>query len=274
MVTGSARAAVSYLRRIQLSCYARQLSTDCTKCQIVRRRLERSGETMSSEQIADKRVHLYTPVHKGQRRTLSGLSSAAGTLDLDDPKAVERLHGDMVSFREEIHLHASNEEKFIHPLLSARIPGIARPFEKDHVVLHRMLDELVGHSERMRTEQLDRPSRESMALEFYRALNRFSSFNLAHVDREQEGNQVTLWAHYSDEVLAAAFGRILAAQTPPEMMMNLGHMLPAMNPAERIGLLGMAKAGMPPAAFNAAAELAGRVLSPADWADVRKKLGI
>jgi len=274
MVTGSARAAVSYLRRIQLSCYARQLSTNCTKCQIVRRRLERSGETMSSEQIADKRVHLYTPVNKGQRRTLSGLSSAAGTLDLEDPKAVERLHGDMVSFREEIHLHASNEEKFIHPLLSARIPGMARPFEKDHVVLHRMLDELVGHSERMRTEQLDRPSRESMALEFYRALNRFSSFYLAHVDREQEGKQVTLWAHYSDEVLAAAFGRILAAQTPPEMMMNLGHMLPAMNPAERIGLLGMAKAGMPPAAFNAAAELAGRVLSPADWADVRKKLGI
>jgi len=151
---------------------------------------------------------------------------------------------------------------------------MTRPFEEDHVVLHRMLDELVGHSERLRTGNLDRPSREAMALELYRALNRFISFYLAHIDREEEGNQVTLWAHYPDEALAAAFGRILAAQTPAEMMTNLGHMLPAMNPDERAGLLGMAKAKLPPPALAAVAELASRVLAPGDWAAVRKQLGI
>jgi len=229
---------------------------------------------VTDEQAADQRVHLYTSVHKGQRGNLSGLSMEAGALDLNDRAAVDNLHGELVSLRAELHLHASLEEKYIHPLLAGRILGAMRPFEEDHVVLHRLLDELVGHFERLRSDPLDRASSEAMVLEFYRALNRLISFYLAHIDREEESNQVALWAHYSDEALAATFGQILAAQTPSELMLNLGHMLPAMNPGERAGLLGMAKAKMPPPAFNAVTELAGRVLSPGDWSALRAQLRI
>ncbi len=235
---------------------------------------KKGGGMMAQERKAQTRVHLYTPVHKGQRRNLSAISLAAGALDLDDREAVDGLHGAVVSLRDEMRVHASLEEKFIHPMLSGRIPGAARSLEEDHASMHRQLDELHGHFERVRSEPQDRASRQAMVLEFYRAMNRFISFYLAHIDKEEESVQVTLWAHYSDEVLSAAYGRMIAALKPAELMLNLGHMLPAMDPAEREAILGMAKAAMPPAAFAAVTELAGKVLAPGDMAALRERLGI
>jgi hypothetical protein len=70
-------------------------------------------------------------------------------------------------------------------------------------------------------------------------------------------------------------GRILSG-LPPELMMGfMNMMIPAMNPDERVGLLGMMKQGAPPEAFNAVLQVAARPnLSAADFQDLTQRLGV
>ncbi len=71
-------------------------------------------------------VNLYTDPHKGQRLRFSMISKAAGSLNLQDENAMTELENELLAFREHMFLHEGHEEKFIHPLLSERVPGGAK----------------------------------------------------------------------------------------------------------------------------------------------------
>jgi hypothetical protein len=217
-------------------------------------------------------VDLYTSVHKGQRVRFSIISKAAGSLNVNDPNALTMLEGELASFQEHMHLHAGLEEKFVHPLLSERVPGGANRLNEDHRIMHRQFDELLSCFGELKKSPGDFEKREALSLEFYLAWNRFLSFYFNHIDYEEEYVMPTLWKLCTSEELANTFRKVLADQTPKELMDSLGMMLPAMSSTERVMLLNQGRATMPPEAFQAVLKLAERVLTPEDWASLKTAL--
>ncbi len=217
-------------------------------------------------------VDLYSGAHKGQRARFFMISKAAGTLNLNDPNALTALEDELVSFRDNMFLHANIEEKFIHPLLSERVPGGADRLNEDHRIMHRQFDELVACFGEMKQKQADFEKREELSLEFYLAWNRFTSFYFNHIDYEEEYVMPALWKLCTPSELGDVFRKALAGQTPKELMENLGMMLPAMNPTERAILFNQGRATMPPEAFQAVLKLAEHVLTPEDWALLKTTL--
>jgi len=76
--------------------------------------------------MTNAHVDLYSSIHKGQRTRFFKIAMTAGTIDYNDRNALEKFHEELRAFKEEMRVHASLEEKFIHPLLSNRVPGGAR----------------------------------------------------------------------------------------------------------------------------------------------------
>jgi hemerythrin-like domain-containing protein len=219
-----------------------------------------------------KQVDLYTGVHKGQRLIFSKISRAAGTLNINDPNAMNSLETELGSFREHMYQHARLEEKFIHPLLSDRVPGGADRLEEDHRIMHKQFDNLVACFGELKKKPADFERREELSLEFYRAWSRFISFYLDHIDFEEDHVMPLLWGLCTENELVERFRQIVADQTPKELMANLGLMLPALNPAERLMILKMGQATMPTEAFQAALEVAENVLSLEDWNSLKTML--
>jgi hemerythrin-like domain-containing protein len=219
-------------------------------------------------------VDLYSSVHKGQRRIFFKISSEAGTIDYADEEAVEKFYGELQAFREHMTLHAKLEEKFIHPLLSERVPGGARRLEEEHRIMHQQFNDLVAHLESAKAKPVNFEKRRELALEFYRAWNRFVAFYFAHINHEEEDIQPALWRLCTNEELANAFKLIMANQTPKELMDNLEMMLPAMSLNERVMLLNQGRANMPPEAFQGALRVAENALSSEDWTVLKSKLAI
>jgi len=147
-------------------------------------------------------LDLYVGIHKGQRGRIFAIAMKAGTIDCTDQNSLDRLYDELTAFREHMRLHASLEEKFIHPLLSERVPGGARKLEKDHRVMHQKLDDIVAQFEGVRARSAESEMRRELVLEFYRAWNRFISFYFMHINEEEENVQPTLWKICADKELA------------------------------------------------------------------------
>ena len=132
------------------------------------------------------KVDLYSGVQKGQRVRFSTMSKAAGTLNIKDQNAPTAPENEIISFREHMFHHANHEEKFIHPLLSERIPGGANKLNEDYQITHRQFDELLACFEELKKTPMDFEKREDLSQEFYLAWNRFMAFYLGHIDHEEE----------------------------------------------------------------------------------------
>jgi len=195
------------------------------------------------------------------------ISKASGTLDANDQNALTAFEGELASFRDNMYLHANIEEKFIHPLLSERVPGGADRLNEDHRIMHRQFDELVACF-----GEIKKKPREELSLEFYLAWNRFMAFYLNHIDHEEEYVMPSLWKLCSSDELGNVFKKAMAGQTPRELMENLGMMLPAMSFKERVMILNQGQATLPPEAFQAALKLAERVLTTEEWASLKTVL--
>jgi hypothetical protein len=222
----------------------------------------------------ENQIDLYTGIHKGQRVRFFTISKEAGSIDCADQKAMDRLQEELESFREHMRLHAALEEKFIHPLLSERVPGGSRKLEEDHRIMHQQLDDLVAHFKGVKAKSSDFEKQQELVLEFYRAWNRFTAFYFMHIDYEEEYVQPSLWKLCTSMELEETFRLILADQTPKELMGNLELILPAISMGERISLLNEGRANMPPEAFQAVLKLAEHVLNTADWIALKSKLMI
>ncbi len=210
--------------------------------------------------------------HKGQRLMFSTISTAAGTLDLGNQEALTSLENDIVAFREHMFLHASHEERFIHPLLSERIPGGANKLNEDHKDMHRQFDEIVGCFGEMKKKPLDFEKLQEVAQELYLAWNRFMAFYLTHINYEEEHAMPELRKLCTYDELASVRGKILGGQDPKSMMYSLAMILPALSPTERFIVLSQGLKTAPPEMFQGALKIAEHVLSSEDWLSLKRML--
>ncbi len=217
-------------------------------------------------------IDLYRDVHKGQRRRFFDILTQAGTLDYTDPKALDALYNELYSFREHMRLHASLEERFIHTILTQRIPGGARRLEEDHRIIHQEFDELITHIEGARTRTSDVEERAELALEFYRAWSRFITLYFLHINREEEQIMPSLWKLCTVKELAETHKLMINDQKKQELFEDFRMILPAANPQERVEILGMLEVLTSPDVYREFLQLAERLFEPKDWANLKTEL--
>ncbi len=196
------------------------------------------------------------------------ISELAGRTDPNVPGGLEVLRSRIAAFREELRNHAQMEGSFIHPTLAQRVPGGARVLEEEHGVMNRHLDDIMAMADLL--VQGSPPATESKALaqELYLAWNRFVAFYLMHIDTEEERVQPELWRLCSDAEVRAMLGKILGAESPEQLALDVAMMLPAMTRSERVELVG-SMANPPPEVVRMLNDISRRALSPDDYADLK-----
>jgi hypothetical protein len=111
-----------------------------------------------------------------------------------------------------------------------------------------------------------------MALEFYRAWNRFIAFYLTHINMEEEQIQPLLWELCTDVELSTIFKKFLAEQKPNELMENIKIMIPALNITELVYFVEQGRANAPPERVQAVLNLAEQLLNPEEWKLLNERL--
>jgi hypothetical protein len=209
-----------------------------------------------------QRFDMYSLVHKGQRKKLFELTIAAGQLATEDAATHDALAADVDATLAAIADHAEAEEAFFGPIYRDAAPATGARLAADH-------DALDGEMARVRAAAATALEARSPAtgLALHRALARFTSTYLAHVDAEEE-SLVELWAAVDDATLARAQGALVASHPPSSVRFNLRNMLPAASPAERVAFLASLRRNMPPAAFAGVRELVGELVPASEWSRV------
>jgi hypothetical protein len=229
---------------------------------------------MSESKPVNKPLNMYAGIHKGQRSALFQLSMRAGALDHRNKADFKAFRNDLAAMRDEIKEHIKHEETFVHPLLRERVPGAALDLEDDHRDTERMLDELVNHFDGILGKSIEFDRLFELCLEFYRALNRFITHYLVHINKEEEYIQPALWFVCTRDENWTAVSRILASLSPQEAMQELSLIIPADNVDGITELYLVAKDSIPPEGYKAACDLAKHLLSPPIWNSLKSRLGV
>jgi hypothetical protein len=209
------------------------------------------------------RVDLYRDVHKGLRACLSHVLLEVGRMDTNDDD--DTAQG-LASVRQLLALCASHLEKedtFLHAAMQARRPDSAATTLADHEDHKRAFARIEAA---VRAVETAAPlQRAAAAQALYAQLAGFVAENLEHMQVEETHNNEVLWATHTDAELLAIKASLLAAIPRELNLAFLRWMVPALRPAERAALFIGARAGMPPAAFDAAVALVRNHLSARDW---------
>lgn len=219
-------------------------------------------------------IDLYRDIHKGQRCRFFNIATQAGTLDYTDQKALDRLYDELFSFREHMRLHAHVEEKFIHTVLSQRVPGGAQQLEEDHRIIRQEFDNLITQFDGIRAQPLDFEKRGELALEFYRAWSRFIAFYFTHINREEEEIMPILWKLCTVQELFETHKAMITDQKQEELVEDFEMILPNANFQERIEILGTMRVLSSPEAYQEFLKIAERMLVPNDWANLKAQSGL
>ena len=218
-------------------------------------------------------IDVYAGVHKGQRVRFFDIMMKAGTMDYDDEDSLDMLYHELTALKEHVFLHASLEERFIHPLLSESVPGGARKLEEDHRTMHQQFDDIIEQLDGVRTRSTESELRGKLVLEFYRAWNRFISFYFMHINEEEENAQPMLWKICTAKELDDAHKAMIFSQNFEELKYDLQIMLPAMNVHERPEIFYAARVSMSPQVYQSLLKFAEQLLNPKDWATLRLEIG-
>ncbi len=114
-----------------------------------------------------------------------------------------------------------------------------------------------------------------MGLEFYRALNRFISFYLVHINKEEELIQPALWELTTAKELLTIYGALIKdSQNTDQPLEHFKMMLLGTNLYERAEIVLAVKALNEPEVFPFILKHVQQVLTPEDWEALKAKLRI
>jgi DUF438 domain-containing protein len=211
-------------------------------------------------------VDLYREVHKGLRRALFEVVQCAGSLNADDADAVnsfQQLFADLDMML--VTHHAHEDGPALASLIAQHANDIAATVEAGHDDIEHELAQL-----RTMVATLDTTS----APDVYDRLAEFTTAYLAHMNVEERQVMPRLQAAATNDELMAITRTIRTSVPPPEMCVFLRSMLPAMNPEERVSMLGGMKMGAPPEIFELFWGVAETNLSDSDVAAVASRIGV
>lgn len=218
------------------------------------------SDTEFLTQAVSGRWDIYGPAHKGLRLAHGDMAARLGRADFtrDQDKLLADLAGHLALGAK----HLAHEETHIHAALDARAPGATADLDAQHDHHRARFDSLaIAIRAVQHAASADRPM---LGRVLYLAFTGFVAEDLEHMRQEETIIWPKLCALFTDQELAGIEMAIIGSLAPEEVIAFMRLMLPAMNPAERTGLLTGMKADAPPEAYSAVIELAARPTLPAN----------
>ncbi len=213
--------------------------------------------------IAAPRLDLYQGIHKAMRVMMADTLASLGAADAADDAAVDRALTKLEELIELCAGHLDHENRFVHPAIEARRPGVTHQVAEDHIDHETSLDELRAGVRAVR--RASGVIRGAVQDRLYRRLALFVADNFVHMDHEEEAHNAALWEAYTDTELAAIHDRIMAGIAPAKMMAFLRWIIPSVSHPERVGMLAGMQQGAPEGVFEAVLDLARATLPQAEW---------
>jgi hypothetical protein len=223
--------------------------------------------------VDETRYNLYASIHKGLRRAQGQLMTRLGAIDPANEADVAALIKDMRLMVEMGRKHLKHEDTYIHTEIEKRSAGATTRLADDHDHHERDFLLLEARFADIEATPLDRRSPKLRGL--YLFYTGFLADDFEHMIEEETETLSLLHRLFSDAELAAIEGNIVGSVEPGMMMEFIRIMIPAMNPAERLGMLGGMKAAMPVPVFAAIVDMGVKpVLDPADWNKLERALAV
>lgn len=221
---------------------------------------------------AQPRMDMYTGIHKAMRACMADALLALGRTDPADAEEIATATARVLDLLDLCESHLQHENDFVHRAIEARAAGASDAVAHDHEEHREHIGQLRLLVQVLRTARAGAGA--LVAQQLYRQLGLFVAENFRHMDVEETAHNAVLWARYSDAELAALHDELVAS-IPPEKMIRIARWLvPAMNPAERLALLGDIQSKAPAPAFEAILDVARPHLTAGEWAKLARGLGI
>ena len=226
---------------------------------------------------------LFTPIHKGLRSMIYGLSGRLQTNDFADVAATQvlltDLENDFAVARSAgcalciLAHHAVDEESVIFPT-AARAGNrlITELIAEHHDLTRRELEIARAGHELLSMGSAEARMRAGVQLNL--AANQLFGAYITHMNREEAELVPLMGQHFSDAEMAAMRGKIMGQMPPDRMFAILGWMLPSLNVTELSELLASVKGTAPPQFMKAVADLCAARVEPARWAAVKLRVGL
>lgn len=183
------------------------------------------------------------------------LGSKIGRADLtnsDDLESIERELREMISH---LRAHSHHEDTFIHPLYR-ELGQEAVAIDEEHDDLEQGLNLLEAILNQKEWQKL------------YPQFNRFLASYLSHQDEEEQMQAAVLWKHFDNARLGEVFIAFNKDRSPEAKAKDLAFLIPGLSPPEIMGMLHHLKASSPPAAFQAACQIAENNLESSRWSKI------
>ena len=226
---------------------------------------------------------LFTPIHKGLRSMLYGLSSRLQTNDFSDLEAtrtlVNDLENDFAIARSAgctlciLSQHANDEEASIFPDAARAGNELITTLIEEHHDLARR-EASIAHSAHALLAMENPEGRAEAGVRLNQSANELLAAYIAHMNREETDLVPWMSEHFSDAQMGAMRGAIMSRTPPDRMSAILGWMLPSLNVRELSGLIREVRASVPPQAFKAITDMCEAKVDPTRWGMVRQIVGI
>jgi Hemerythrin HHE cation binding domain len=207
---------------------------------------------------------LYHEVHKGLRHALFQLVTRVGSADCTDAQARSAV-ADQV--RSVIHLlteHHDHEDTFIEPVIRAKAPKLALILAEGHTEVEQELVEIELRADRLATSAGTEAV--TAGLDLYAYLSLFVARYLTHMSLEEGAVMAALRDRCTIEELFGIQVAVRSSVTPDIMCEFLTALMPALNPEERVAMLGGMHAFLPPEIFELFRATTEAAIAPADYA--------
>ena len=226
---------------------------------------------------------LFTPIHKGLRSMLYGLSGRLQTNDFADLAAtkslVNDLENDFAIARSAgcvlcvLSQHANDEETSIFPdVAKAGNELITTLIEEHHDLARR--EKSIARSAHALLAVENPEGRADAGIRLNQSANELFAAYIAHMNREETDLVPWMKEHFSDAQMGAMRGAIMGRTPPDRMSTILGWMLPSLNVWELSGLIREIKSTAPPQAFKTITDMCEARIDPARWNTVKQTVGI
>ncbi len=226
---------------------------------------------------------VFTPIHKGLRSMIYGLSSRLQTNDFADLTAtrslVTDLENDFAAARSAgcilctLNTHAKDEETSIFPDAEKAGSELVKTLIEEHHGLTVRELAIAEHAHALL--ELENPqARVAAGKRLNQSANDLFAAYIAHMNHEE--NDLVPWMkeHFTDQQMRAMRGAILGRVPPDRMSAILGWMVPSLNVVELSDFLAGVRPNLPPPAFKAITDLCVARVDPTRWDAVKRAIGL
>ncbi len=216
------------------------------------------------------RYDIFNLIHKGMRAILYSTGMSLQHTDLKNPEETISVFEKIYEVLTISNDHASHENKFIFPLIARyNIPAI-KEFEVEHIA-----NDAMGHRLKNLMALYHHTVSDDDKLEagnaVSKAFNEFISFNLHHMNKEEEILNKLLWQHYSDEEIHCIYKAITVSIPSEKITIHGRWVMRGINNNEIIQWL-LSYHGSHPAAFQFLLQLAEDQLPQERWNVIQEAL--